>query len=903
MGFLISFYYSIFGLFLEVIPHMTTKYIKRCLSTAALFAGLTLQAQNNIKPAIQEFDKSNYKGAIAYIEPQLDKLERDAKANYYLGASYVAANTNISEGIRRLKYAQIKGFVANSYYYLGRAYQLSFEYESAVQAFERFLKTARDQELIAQAQQWRTECLNSMPLASKIFNVRVIDKYRITPDSLLYVYNPSKEVGQVQYNRDFFESDIDPNGILYQTERGDVVFFSLSDSEGKESLYKIERLLDGWGDMIPLSGLENQASNKTPVMMTDGTTLYFSSNREGGMGGYDIYRTTYDLESRTFTQPVNMGVPFNSAFDDYLFVGDEFRTRAWFASNRETSVDSVMVYEILWNESVIRSFAQSTEEIRKASALDIDPTLAEMRDNMEKTTGGKHTASFSVTKEADKFNFQINDSLTYTQWEHFRSEAAKLRFSQAYTVQNEKDSLWTTMGIKRKSFMETPSDDERNAIIAEVLKIERHVYELEDRLKEMYDEVRKTENAALSELIASGNYTPLNKLQVKKPAMIYDWNALLKPDNYEMYSDVLFESSFLDIEESFNILFNNEERDELIEADSLYAWAGVLTLEAEKLREKALNNVEVTITDEQNKSIKLSYSQLSERIDYLLMGSNILYNKALDQMYNIIDDRYGYIIDNQPSIDFSEIEPFKKSAERDFGLVERTKLEDGAEELTKAIVLKKRGVKSLTSGLGRLASHVDGSFPFPEKRQPLAEPFGVTSALAAVDSTTAKRGDELFTFEASDLNALPAKQDTTSTPASTEAVQPSAAPTETAQPEAPAKQPAPTNLPKADEQQQSETSAQQQAVQNPAADKPVYRIQLGVYRNKPNAQLLEQFEIITTQAIPDRGLTKYFEGEYKTYKEAYTALVKVKNNGFAGAFIVAFLNGNQIKLSEAQKLE
>ena len=147
---------------------MIKEKLKHCSIFIALIIGQTIQAQNNIKPAIQEFEKENYKGVIEYIVPQMNKLERDAKANYYLGASYVASNTNISEGLRRLKFAQVKGFVANSYFYLGRAYQLSYEFESAIQAFDRFLKTARDTKLISQAQMWSNECNNSLPLPSVV---------------------------------------------------------------------------------------------------------------------------------------------------------------------------------------------------------------------------------------------------------------------------------------------------------------------------------------------------------------------------------------------------------------------------------------------------------------------------------------------------------------------------------------------------------------------------------------------------------------------------------------------------------------------------------------------------------------------------------------------------------------
>jgi hypothetical protein len=46
----------------------------------------------------------------------------------------------------------------------------------------------------------------------------------------------------------------------------------------------------------------------------DGNTLYFSSNREGGIGGFDLYESKFNGEG--WTEPVNMGVPVNSSWDE-----------------------------------------------------------------------------------------------------------------------------------------------------------------------------------------------------------------------------------------------------------------------------------------------------------------------------------------------------------------------------------------------------------------------------------------------------------------------------------------------------------------------------------------------------------------------------------------------------------
>lgn len=807
-------------------------------------------SQANIKPAINLFERQQYTECAEALEAVLRTNERDGKTNFYLGAAYVMSRKNVSEGIRRLKFSQLKLHNIDSYFYLGRAYQMQYEFEQAITSFDRFMRTAKNENMIAQASQWRTECQNSIPLASKIFNVRVIDKYRVTPDSLLFVYNPSKEVGAVTRNSTFFESDIDPNGVLYRTERGDAIYFSTTDTNDKEQLYKMEKLLDGWSEMTLLNGLTSESNSKMPVMMTDGSTLYFASDRPGGMGGYDIYRTTYDLDTRTFSEPVNLGVPFNSAFDDFLFVGDEFRKKAWFASNRETSADSLMVYEILWDESVIRSFAQNTEEIRQIARLSTDASLAKMRDDV--TSVGVRKTNFSMEKEQKKFEFLINDSLRYTQWEHFRSAEARELYRKVFASEQKKDSLSAEMASMRKDFLKINSDEKRNEIIADVLKIERVVYNLEDEIKDQSDYVRQLENNKIAQLLDSGEYVPLSQVALKSNAPKFNWDELLKPENFEMYSVVPFDEAHKNNQHLYKIVFDAAERADLQMADSLYAWAGILALEAPR------------ITD-------------AEQSDYIAQAAAVLYCKALDQKFDIFDDRYTAAIDAEPEVDFTEINVLRKSAVRDFALVDQTRITDGLDAMRKAGVMKKRGITTYTEALNRYASHLDGSFALPQKNR-TSEPMSVVKSLIATDESAAKRGDNIFTINAEEEKKIEKVVEEEKLE-----VKDSQVTTITQQPE--------------------NTTLVADATQSPyGKNKPVYRIQIGVFRNAPDANKLSAFDTITNLEIPEKGLTKYYVGAFKTYTEA-TAQLQTVTDAFNGAFIVAFLNGKQVKLSVAQKAE
>lgn len=93
-----------------------------------------------------------------------------------------------------------------------------------------------------------------------------------------------------------------------------------------------------WGTPINAGeSVNTPASEISPSLHSDGITLYYSSNKKGGAGGYDIYFVQRKGMSRysEFTPAQNLGLPYNSAYDDeYPTVsasGDIF----YFSSNRK----------------------------------------------------------------------------------------------------------------------------------------------------------------------------------------------------------------------------------------------------------------------------------------------------------------------------------------------------------------------------------------------------------------------------------------------------------------------------------------------------------------------------------------------------------------------------------------
>ena len=69
------------------------------------------------------------------------------------------------------------------------------------------------------------------------------------------------------------------------------------------------------------------------------------------LGGYDIFVTRYNTNTDTYLVPENVGMPFNSPYNDYMYVIDEYNNLGWFASDRFQPEGKVCIYVFIPNNS------------------------------------------------------------------------------------------------------------------------------------------------------------------------------------------------------------------------------------------------------------------------------------------------------------------------------------------------------------------------------------------------------------------------------------------------------------------------------------------------------------------------------------------------------------------------
>ena len=127
----------------------------------------------------------------------------------------------------------------------------------------------------------------------------------------------------------------------------DVIFISsdVPGGYGGMDLYAVFRTNGKWSQMINLGDKVNTPGNEVFPYISADKTLYFSSDGHGGFGNFDIFYTTQTPSTEEWRTPVNLGPPFNSPADDFGFIVDRDNKNGYFSSDREGGFGGDDIYK------------------------------------------------------------------------------------------------------------------------------------------------------------------------------------------------------------------------------------------------------------------------------------------------------------------------------------------------------------------------------------------------------------------------------------------------------------------------------------------------------------------------------------------------------------------------------
>lgn len=131
-----------------------------------------------------------------------------------------------------------------------------------------------------------------------------------------------------------------------------MIFSGNIDGSKKMNLYQTQKNEDDWTTPERLLGNVNdpQSHDLFPVLYQD-SILIFTSDRAGGMGGYDLYISA--LRDGEWTTPWHMPSPFNSPDDDFSLILSEDGKHGYFTSNRPGGEGKDDIYRFVNKKSIV----------------------------------------------------------------------------------------------------------------------------------------------------------------------------------------------------------------------------------------------------------------------------------------------------------------------------------------------------------------------------------------------------------------------------------------------------------------------------------------------------------------------------------------------------------------------
>ena len=334
--------------------------------------------------------------------------------------------------------------------------------------------------------------------------ITIIDSIVTDKDQLLSHLLLSDETGRILSSSAFWGKG--DSTTVFVNEMGNKAYFSQPDDSLKQQLCTSDLLGGEWSKPQLLNGISEGISETAyPFMLADGLTFYFAGKGEESIGGYDIFMTRYDAHNNSFLKPENIGMPFNSEANDYLFAIDEYAHIGYFVSDRRQPEGKACLYifipqssrktydPIVYTPAEIRGFADiSSIADTWGNGEERNAALARYHaisiNNMKATNTDAQPDDNTVAS----LELVINDALTYSSARDFRSREAAVLYKQLIEARQQL-CLLNEQLEKSRSFYPQAAGAEKKTLQREMLQAEAEVIKLHSHIQSLEKETRNAE--------------------------------------------------------------------------------------------------------------------------------------------------------------------------------------------------------------------------------------------------------------------------------------------------------------------------------------------------------------------------------------------------------------------------
>jgi len=428
-----------------------------------------------------------YVKALPAFEKAIKTTPNNPSYNQWYGNSLLETG-KYEESEQYLKFAASKN-VGEAFRSLGKLYFIQYRFQEAEDAYEKylaFLKKEKNTEEIPVIENLSIRSREAARMLAHCEDIQIIDSVIVDKKDFLKKYNVlSQEAGTV--------SEINGSPVFENQLKDKRYDVKLNDKK-KYRIYSQYKLMNDWSDEVLLNlPVDSIADNNYPFVLSDGITIYYASTGNGSIGGYDLFVTRYNSSSDTYLKPEQLGMPFNSPYNDYMLAIDEYNDVGYFATDRFQPEGKVAIYTFIPNKEKVTIATENQQSlINRAQITSIKQSQKKGMDYQAKLLKIKADQQKGADKISREFEFIINDNIVYHQLDDFKSHAAKQYFTQYQNLQKQVDTLDNQLEQKRKTYSEGNAAKKYN-LTQSILSDEKKLEDLTRECSEMTVKTRNTE--------------------------------------------------------------------------------------------------------------------------------------------------------------------------------------------------------------------------------------------------------------------------------------------------------------------------------------------------------------------------------------------------------------------------
>jgi len=330
------------------------------LFTVSVFAQDKKSKKKLYKEAYAFFNDENFSKALPLFLKYDSLYPNNYEIKYNIGACYLNTEFKKTKAIPYLEYAlhsNEKNIPKIVFKDLGDLYHLAYRFEEAKKMYQTYLKrSSKEKQLVNKkiAILENASALFSNPNHIQIKNIgepvntsaSEITPYISADESVLYYQNKETRAFYLSYNvNDIWSKPIQidiPNISNYPVVKlagvspnGEQIFLQMGDEKNTD-IYFGSNFLKMCGQLVRANENINTPYIERDVSLSlNGNVLYFSSNRPGGYGGFDIYKSEKDSLGE-WGPAINLGDSINTPKDEVCpFIHPNLH-RLYFSSNGYT---------------------------------------------------------------------------------------------------------------------------------------------------------------------------------------------------------------------------------------------------------------------------------------------------------------------------------------------------------------------------------------------------------------------------------------------------------------------------------------------------------------------------------------------------------------------------------------